>query len=227
MSGYRRHDVRKISAMHTCSGSVVLNHDIAIMSLSALVDASKTSLFLSLGSITFNPTAWNIVARNGMTNSVSPSFASMTDPVPHRHTQKNTATRQSLAFLVAMVIWVVTSSPCAFLVRGYCVTTCTSPAFFSVLSPSFPLSIHPFFLTIGDSPIHIPTQLPKRNPRTAACTPPPHSTRYARSRRTLRHRTNLRRDLDMVARYHRHIPRRLLRYPYGCPRRGLPIQHAS
>ena len=35
------------------------------MSLSALVDASKLSLFLSLASITFNPTAWNIVARNG------------------------------------------------------------------------------------------------------------------------------------------------------------------
>src|SRR6266702_647175 len=35
------------------------------MSLLALVDTSKTSLFLSLASITFNPTAWNIVARNG------------------------------------------------------------------------------------------------------------------------------------------------------------------
>jgi phosphatidylethanolamine N-methyltransferase len=35
------------------------------MSLSALVDTSKSSLFLSLASITFNPTAWNIVARNG------------------------------------------------------------------------------------------------------------------------------------------------------------------
>jgi len=34
------------------------------MSLNALLDASKTSLFLSLASITFNPTAWNIVARN-------------------------------------------------------------------------------------------------------------------------------------------------------------------
>ena len=45
----------------------VLNHDhdVATMSLSALVDASKTSLLLSLGSITFNPTVWNIVARNG------------------------------------------------------------------------------------------------------------------------------------------------------------------
>jgi hypothetical protein len=55
----------KFSAVHESSGSVVLNHDIAVMSLSALVDTSKTSLFLSLGSITFNPTAWNIVARNG------------------------------------------------------------------------------------------------------------------------------------------------------------------
>jgi len=32
--------------------------------MSTLVDVSKASLFLSLGSITFNPTAWNIVARN-------------------------------------------------------------------------------------------------------------------------------------------------------------------
>ncbi|KAH9966179.1 phospholipid methyltransferase [Lactifluus volemus] len=34
------------------------------MSLSALLDVSKTSLYLSLVSITFNPTAWNIVARH-------------------------------------------------------------------------------------------------------------------------------------------------------------------
>ncbi|KAF8492430.1 phospholipid methyltransferase [Russula emetica] len=38
------------------------------MCLSALVDRSKTSLFLSLGSIAFNPTAWNIVARNEYRN---------------------------------------------------------------------------------------------------------------------------------------------------------------
>jgi methylene-fatty-acyl-phospholipid synthase len=38
------------------------------MSLSALVDTSKSSLFLSLASITFNPTAWNIVARNEYRN---------------------------------------------------------------------------------------------------------------------------------------------------------------
>ncbi|KAI0255627.1 phospholipid methyltransferase [Lactifluus subvellereus] len=34
------------------------------MALSAVLDASKASLYLSLASITFNPTAWNIVARN-------------------------------------------------------------------------------------------------------------------------------------------------------------------
>ncbi|KAI9435457.1 phospholipid methyltransferase, partial [Lactarius indigo] len=32
------------------------------------VDTSKSSLFLSLASITFNPTAWNIVARNEYRN---------------------------------------------------------------------------------------------------------------------------------------------------------------
>ena len=68
----------KFSAVHEWCGSVVLNHDVAIMSLSALIDSSKISLFLSLGSITFNPTAWNIVARNGEPSSnVRPPFASM------------------------------------------------------------------------------------------------------------------------------------------------------
>jgi hypothetical protein len=44
---------------------------VAIMSLSAFIDASKTSLFLSLGSITFAPTMWNIVARNGKSRVIS------------------------------------------------------------------------------------------------------------------------------------------------------------
>jgi len=35
-----------------------------MMTLSAILDASKASLYISLASITFNPTAWNIVARN-------------------------------------------------------------------------------------------------------------------------------------------------------------------
>lgn len=30
-----------------------------------LVDVDQQSLFISLASITFNPTAWNIVARHG------------------------------------------------------------------------------------------------------------------------------------------------------------------
>ncbi|KAI9451412.1 phospholipid methyltransferase [Lactarius psammicola] len=38
------------------------------MSLFAIVDTSKASLFLSLASIAFNPTAWNIVARNEYRN---------------------------------------------------------------------------------------------------------------------------------------------------------------
>ncbi len=137
------------------SGFVVLNHDIAIMSLSALVDASKTSLFLSLGSITFNPTAWNIVARNGKSfapwRPLPTSHACMTDPFPfpRRRTQKNTATRRSLAFLAAMLIRVVTSSQFAFSVRTYCVITCTSPHHV-FLCPSFsplPHPIHPSILS--------------------------------------------------------------------------------
>jgi phosphatidylethanolamine N-methyltransferase len=49
------------------------------MSLSALVDTSKSSLFISLASITFNPTAWNIVARNGKPAAPPPSPPQQTD----------------------------------------------------------------------------------------------------------------------------------------------------
>jgi len=38
------------------------------MSLTTLVDPSKTSLYLSLGFITFNPAAWNLIARNEYRN---------------------------------------------------------------------------------------------------------------------------------------------------------------
>ena len=41
------------------------NDDVAIMSLSAFIDASKTTFILSLVSITFAPMMWNVVARNG------------------------------------------------------------------------------------------------------------------------------------------------------------------
>jgi hypothetical protein len=39
------------------------------LNLADIVDLSKTSLLISLLSITFNPIAWNIVARNG-SNSI-------------------------------------------------------------------------------------------------------------------------------------------------------------
>ncbi|EEB90944.1 hypothetical protein MPER_10781 [Moniliophthora perniciosa FA553] len=35
---------------------------------SSIIDTSKTSLWIALGTITFNPTAWNIVARNEYRN---------------------------------------------------------------------------------------------------------------------------------------------------------------
>ena len=38
----------------------------SMASLQSLVDTSKVSLYLSLAAIAFNPTAWNIVARDGM-----------------------------------------------------------------------------------------------------------------------------------------------------------------
>ena len=37
--------------------------------MDTIIDTSATSLYISLLSIAFNPTAWNIVARNGKANS--------------------------------------------------------------------------------------------------------------------------------------------------------------
>ncbi|KAI6024057.1 phospholipid methyltransferase-domain-containing protein [Pisolithus microcarpus] len=39
--------------------------------LSSIVNASAPSLYISLCSITFNPTVWNIIARNGIRSSSS------------------------------------------------------------------------------------------------------------------------------------------------------------
>ncbi|KAF9528845.1 phospholipid methyltransferase-domain-containing protein [Crepidotus variabilis] len=44
------------------------NSVLANVDLSSLVDFSKKSLLISIASITFNPTAWNIVARNEYRN---------------------------------------------------------------------------------------------------------------------------------------------------------------
>ena len=48
--------------------------------LSSLVNTSATSLYISLFSIAFNPTAWNIVARNGDTLVISCPFTSSLTP---------------------------------------------------------------------------------------------------------------------------------------------------
>ena len=55
----------------TCPGrAFVFRATTAIMSaLLSAVDWSKPSLLISIAAITFNPTAWNIVARNGMRDS--------------------------------------------------------------------------------------------------------------------------------------------------------------
>ena len=131
---------------------------VPIMSLSALVDPSKQSLFLSLGSITFNPIAWNIVARNGTSSSVCASYMyySMTNP-SGTCANKSTTTKQSLASLAGMLTWHVNSSPCAFSARGDYVTICTSPFFFFFRLPLSLPSLHPFFLTPNDLSTHAPT----------------------------------------------------------------------
>lgn len=40
-------------------------HEMSSLDILSYVDWSKQSLWLSVGAIVFNPTAWNIVARNG------------------------------------------------------------------------------------------------------------------------------------------------------------------
>ena len=46
--------------------------DTLVARYSPLVDITKSSLAICLLSIAFNPTAWNIVARNGVYNSPPP-----------------------------------------------------------------------------------------------------------------------------------------------------------
>ena len=43
---------------------------LTMSSLLSYVDTSKPSLWITLFAITFNPTAWNIVARNGASNLI-------------------------------------------------------------------------------------------------------------------------------------------------------------
>jgi len=51
-------------------------------SLLSLVDFNQTSLLISLAAIAFNPTAWNIVARNG-TCFLTPSSEGFSNPKYH------------------------------------------------------------------------------------------------------------------------------------------------
>lgn len=56
-----------LTATRTCF-RFFLSFDTMSSTLATAVDFSKTSLYISLASIAFNPTAWNIVARNGRFN---------------------------------------------------------------------------------------------------------------------------------------------------------------
>ena len=104
-------------------------------------------------------------------------------------------------------------------------TTCTSSSASFYLSISLPpLFCSPIRSRSLTHAIH--TQLPKRDPRTAAGAHPPRPARYARPRRAFRHRADLRRDLDLDARHHGHVPGRLFWHPHGLSRRGLPVQRA-
>lgn len=49
-------------------------------SLTTLIDLSKPSLIACVASIAFNPTAWNIVARNGVSPTLLSPLRACTDP---------------------------------------------------------------------------------------------------------------------------------------------------
>lgn len=71
---------------------------------SSIVNASATSLYVSLLSIVFNPTAWNIVAQNGRRIDYFPDLA-----LTRVFMLQSTETRQSLEYLVVMLAMDVTS----------------------------------------------------------------------------------------------------------------------
>ena len=193
------------------------------MSPSAFLDVSNTSFFLSLGSITFNPTAWNIVARNG---KQEPSRRSL---LPSSETSlttlKNTTTRQSPAFSVATLVWVVTSLPYAFSVREYYGITCPLTPRFSFLSPPFPS--RSAFKASNLRHSSASSQILERTTRTTSCAHPPRSARYLHPRRAFRSRADIRRDVDLGTWHHEHVPVRLFRHSDGSPCRGLHLQCTS
>jgi hypothetical protein len=184
------------------------------MSLSAFVDASKTSLFLSLGSIAFSPAMWNIVARNGKSSVIS--APSITDP-DLRYLQKEYRNKTLThifcgnAYMGCYFLAVCIFSSSRLRDHLYVVR---------VVSQYRPLThtLH--------THTYVHTQLPNRDPRTAACLLAPRSARHAYPRRALRPRADLRPDLELGTRHHGQIHGRLFRHPYGFPRRGLPVQRA-
>jgi hypothetical protein len=181
------------------------NDDIAIMSLSAFIDASKTTFILSLVSITFAPMMWNVVARNGKFGVFSAPLS--TDLLTSAKEYRNKTLTYMFCgnaylgcYLLAMCIFTTSRlRDHMYVVR--------------VVSQSRPLT-HTHTL---HTCTYIHTQLPSRDPRTAAYAPAPRPARHARSRRALRHRPDFRRDLELGTRYHGQVHGRLFRHPQGLP----------
>jgi phosphatidylethanolamine N-methyltransferase len=53
-----------------------------------LVDVNQQSLLISLAAITFNPTAWNIVARHGTAHPLTETKKTLTNPWPLEYRNK-------------------------------------------------------------------------------------------------------------------------------------------
>jgi hypothetical protein len=126
------------------------SHD--LMSLSALIDAYK----ISPSSFRWDPYPSILLCGISSQETVSKPYPYLPtafalnppDRPPSTWCKRNTATRLTHVFGGNGHLGnsVVTSSPCAFSARGYCMTTCTSPTFFVLLPHPTPflLSIDPF-----------------------------------------------------------------------------------
>lgn len=77
--------------------------------LSSLVNTSATSLYISLFSIAFNPTAWNIVARNGDTLVISCPFTSSLTPSTRFFTVRIQEQEHHSALWRKLILWLLLS----------------------------------------------------------------------------------------------------------------------
>ena len=194
------------------------------MSLNALLDASKTSLLFSLGSITFNPTAWNIVARNGKPGPSTRSHLHLLRPLTDQRREEYHNKTITRLFFGSPRLGCYFLAVCIFsagIIRDhlYVAEFFSFPRLFPLLyaCPGPVIPGHSF----------VPPQILDRTPRAAPCAYSARPARHPPAGRALRPRADIRRDLDLGSWHHGDIPGRLFRDSDGSPRRVIPLQRAS